>query len=452
MSCWSRIRNIFFFNRLSREIDEELESHIAEAIEQGRDPSEARRAFGSMLRQRERSLDVKLIAWLNSIKADTVFGWRQLRKNKAASVAATLSLGLTIGACVSAFRLVDALLLRPLPVKNPAQLYALVREGSFPYGKFQTSDDWDYPLFRRMREAVKDEAGLIAIRDAERMDLMYGSNQEIERAHLQYVSGTLFNSFGLRPALGRLLEASDDLRPGAHPYAVISYDYWTRRFGRDPSVIARSFRMGNRLYEIVGVAPASFTGTGPGTITDIFVPAMMMPGVSHSDSRWVRVLARVRPGIATEPVRERLEAVFRAFQEEKASGLRGMSKKQIGDFVNQRLSLEPAAAGVSGMQKEYRRALATLSVLAGLLLLIACANVANLMTAQAAARAREMALRISIGAGRWRLVQLVLTESAMLVSFSAVIGALFAWWSAPFMVGGINPPDDPARLILSADW
>src|SRR6267154_4644289 len=132
MSLWSRIANVLRGDRLSRDIDEELESHIAEAIEQGRDPAEARRSFGSALRQREESRDIRLIAWLDSLRADTVFAWRQLRKNRVASAAAILSLALAIGACTSAFRLIDALLLRPLPVKEPERLYVVARQGIDP--------------------------------------------------------------------------------------------------------------------------------------------------------------------------------------------------------------------------------------------------------------------------------------------------------------------------------
>ena len=171
------------------------------------------------------------------------------------SAAAILSLALAIGACTAAFRLIDALLLRPLPVAEPERLYALSRQGIGPDGKLQNFDGWAYPVFRQMRAAVKDQAELIAISYADRIDLTYGSDQEMEKAYLQYVSGWMFGSFGLRPALGRLFTESDDLKPGAHPYAVLSYDYWTRRFGQDPKVIGRTFRMGDDLYQIVGVGP-----------------------------------------------------------------------------------------------------------------------------------------------------------------------------------------------------
>src|SRR5580692_11748036 len=452
MSLWSRIANVVRGERLNREIDEELEAHIAEAIAQGRDPGEARRAFGSALRHRENCRDVRLVAWLESLRADAVFGWRQLHKTKITSTAAILSLALAIGACTSAFRLLDALLLRPLPVANPERLYDLSRQGIGPEGKPQTFDGWAYPDFQLMRAAVADQAELFAVSYAEPVDLTYKSDEEIEKAYLQYVSGWMFPTLGLRPALGRLFTESDDLKPGGHPYAVLSYDYWSHRFGRDPAVIGRTFRMGNEIYEIAGVVEAPFTGTEPGTIVDIFVPTMMNPAVTRKDSTWHRSLAMVKPGAALEPMREKLEATSRAFEEERAKGFLGVSKKEIDQFLDQKVVLEPAATGVSDLQTETKRPLAVLGVLVALVLLIACANVANLMTAQASARAREMAVRVSIGGGRWRLIQLVLVQSAWLALMAAAIGGLFAWWSGPLVVSMINPPDNPARLILPADW
>jgi predicted permease len=452
MPWWSRVANVFLGRRLSREIDEEFESHVAEAIGQGRDPAEARRAFGSALLRREESRDIRMVARLDWLRADAVFGWRQLRKNKVTSAAAILSLALAIGACTSAFRLIDALLLRPLPVAEPDRLYVLARQGMDPAGNFRISEASEYPLFRQLRAAVKDQADLIAVSYADRTDLTYGSDDEMEKVYRQYVSGWMFDSFGLKPDLGRLFTESDDLTPGAHPEAVLSHDYWVRRFGRDPKVIGRKLRIGNDLFEIVGVAPAPFTGTETGIAIDIFFPTMMHAGVVHSDWSWFRTFVRLKPGVAAEPVRERLYAPFQAVQEERAKGFVGRPKRVIDEFLKQKLLLEPAAAGVSDMQKDFRRALVALGVLVALVLMIACANVANMMTAQATARAREMALRVSIGAGRWRLVQLVLVESAMLAFLAAAIGGLFAWWSAPFVLSRINPPDNPARLSLPADW
>ena len=396
--------------------------------------------------------NIRLTTWLESLRADAFFGLRRLTKTKVTSSAAILSLALAIGACTSAFRLIDALLLRPLPIAEPQRLYFLSRQGIGWDGKPSTDDSCEYPLFRQMRAAVKDQAELLAISHAERIDLSYKSDEQMEKAYLQYVSGWMFSSFGLRPALGRLLTENDDITPGAHPYAVISHDYWTHRFGQDPHVVGRTFRMGEHLYQIVGVAEEPFTGTEPGTMTDIFVPTMMDPYVTRFDASVARAFALLKPGIPIEPLRQKLQANSRAFEAERAKAFVGMPKKSLEDFLNQTELLEPAPTGVSDLQNDNRRSLGALGVLVSLVLLIACANVANLMTAQAASRAREMALRISIGAGRWRLAQLLLIESAWIALLASGLGALFAWWSAPLVVTMINPADNPARLALPADW
>ena len=452
MSLWSRVVNVFRGDRLNREIEEEFETHIAEAVEQGRDPEEARRAFGAATQRRQESHDALVVGWLDSLRADLVFGWRQLKRNKVTSFAAILSLALAIGACTSAFRLIDALLLRPLPVAHPERLYALSRQGIGFDDKPGSFDSWMYPCFQLMRAAAKGDAELIAVSYADRADVTYKTDQEMEKANLQHVSGWMFPTFGIEPALGRLFTENDDLKPGAAPYAVLSYDYWSRRFGRDPNVIGRTFHFGDGVYQIVGVSEKKFTGTEPGTIVDIFIPTMMHRGVTRSDWTWFRTIVVMKPGVAGEPLRAKLAAITHAFEENRLRGETGLSPETLKNVLANQVLMEPAPTGVSGMQQDYNRALGALGVLVLMVLLIACANVANLMTAQAAARAREMALRVSIGAGRWRLVQMVLVESALLALLAAASGALFAWWSAPFVVSMINPPDNPARLILPADW
>ena len=452
MSLVSRIVNALRADRVNRELDEEFEAHIADAIEEGRDPAEARRAFGSPLRQREASRQHRVAGWLDGLRADIIFGWRQLKRNRVSSAAAILSLALAMGACVSAFRLIDALLLRPLPIASPERLYAFARHSFDSHDKPTVWDGWAYPDFALMRAAARPDADLIAASYTERLDLTYASDEEMEKGYVQYVSGWIFEDLGIRPTLGRLLTEADDRTPGAHPYAVLSYDYWKRRFGRDPKVIGHTFRLGDQLFEIVGVGPESFTGIEPGIVTEIFVPTMMHRWVTSPGSDWHRALAVVNPGAALEPLRARLEAISRNFDAERLKGAKGLTPKARDGFVNYRLSIDPAASGISVMQEDYRHALAWIAVLVALVLLIACANVANLMTALAASRAREMALRVSIGAGRLRLVQMVLVESAMLAFAAATLGSLFAWWSAPWVARLISTPDSPARLILPADW
>lgn len=452
MSIWSRFANVFRTERLNGEIDEELQAHMDDAIEAGRDPEEVRKAFGSLLRYREQSRDSKLFVWIDSLRGDLIFGWRQLCKRPAISLAAVLSLALAIGSCTSVFRLVDALLLRPLPVRNADRLYAMILHGVGPDGSVRDSDSGEYPQFLLMRAAVKADAELIAASGADRVDLTFGSDDEMERAHRQFVSGWMFSAFGLKPSLGRLLTETDDIKPKASPYAVLSYDYWSQRFGRDPGVIGRRFQLGNDLYGIIGVAPEGFTGTEPGTFTDIFLPNTMYEGATHDDWSWFRTFVQMKPGGSQTRVRERMQAIWTTVQTERAKGFKSWPTERRAKYLQQQVILERAAAGLSSMQQTYRVALLCIGVIVGLVLLIACLNLANLLTAQAAARSREMALRVSIGAGKSRLIQLVIVESALLAALATAAGALFAWWSAPFIVSRINPPDNPARLDLPADW
>ncbi len=456
MSLWSRISNAFLGERLNREIEEELQSHMEEAIASGRDPTEARRAFGSALHAREASHSILAAGWLESLVADVRFGWRQLCRNKVTSLAAVLSLALAIGSCVGAFRLIDALLWQPLPIAGSSRLYVLSREMTGLYGKPAEDRYWATPDFNLMRDAVKDQADLIAISDADRTDITWSIDEDMEKAHVAFVSGNMFPLFGLEPALGRLLAPSDDRGPGLAPYAVLSWDYWNHRFAGDPQVLGRSLHIGDQTLEIIGVGPREFTGTEKGTVTDIFLPLGMNGLATQDRATWHRIFLMLKPGVnpatALEPLRQHLSAVSRAFELQCSTCLRGMTQASISRFLNKTLIFYPAGAGISDLQKDYRRLLSVLGLLVALVLLIACVNVANMMTAQAAARAQEMALRISIGAGRRRLVQLILCQSAVLALLASVLGALFAAWSAPFVLSLVNPPDDPARLALPADW
>ena len=452
MSVWTRMWNVFRGERLNRELNEEFESHMEEAVAEGRDPEEVRQVFGSMLRQREASRRVRVAGWLDGLKADVIFGWRQLRRNRVTSTAAILSLALAMGACGSAFRLIDALLWRPLPVTAPERLFALSRAELTFEGKPTHFDGWAYPDFVLMRSAAKGQTEFVAVSYTDRMDLTYASDEEMEKGLVQYVSGWMWESFGLHPALGRLFTQQDDRVPGAHPVAVLSYDYWSRRFARDPKVIGQTLRIGNQLLEIVGVGPKGFTGTEPGTVTEIFLPTMMHRSVTRDDSTWHRILVVIPPGTGMEPLRAKLDAINMAFEGARAKGFTGMSQQSIDNYLHQRVEFLPASSGVSELQEDYQQALEWLGVLVVLVLLIACLNVANLMSVLAAARAREMALRVSIGAGRWRLVQMVLVESAMLSGLAGGLGAMFAWRAAPLVLSMISSPDNPARLILSPDW
>lgn len=463
MSLWSRIANATRGERLNQEIEEELQAHIDEAIASGRDPKEARRAFGSATRAREVSHSIRAAGWLESMLADVRFGWRQLCRAKVASAAAVLSLALGIGSCVAAFRLIDALLWRPLPIAGASRLYILSSKMIGFTGKPMENNYWATPEYNLMREAVKEQADLIGISGADRTDIAWamhgasdGGGDDIEKAYVAYVSGNMFPEFGLKPALGRLLMPADDRGGAANLFAVISWDYWNHRFGRDPNILGSSLHIGDQTFEVIGVGPRNFTGTEKGTVTDIFVPLNVNKAATQDNTSWHHIFLMLKRGESADtvlgPLRQHLTAVNHAFGSACSTCYRGETKESIDRFLNQNLSFLPAGAGISDLQKEYRRLLGALGLLAALVLLIACVNVANMMTAQAAARAHEMALRISIGAGRRRLVQLILCQSALLAVLASGLGALFAAWSAPFVLSLVNPPDNPVRLALPADW
>lgn len=234
-----------------------------------------------------------------------VFGWRQLRKRPLVTAAAVLSLALAIGASTAAFRLVNAILLRTLPVAQPERLFYLAATYIDSDGHPDYRDDFDYPTFRRYRLAVADRADLMVVGFTAREDAIFGSDTETETIYRQYISGNVFNVFGLRPALGRLLAPHDDLTPGAAPVAVVSYEYWTRRFARDPNVLGKTFRMGNHRFQIVGVAPRGFIGTEPGEITDVFIPATINTEAINSPGwSWFRIWTHPKAGFSAEQVRQ----------------------------------------------------------------------------------------------------------------------------------------------------
>jgi hypothetical protein len=235
---------------------------------------------------------------------------------------------------------------------------------------------------------------------------------------------------------------------------VLSYDYWIRRFARDPAVLGTGFRLGNASYEIVGVAPKGFIGTEPGLVTDVFIPATMRTeALNNPGWTWFRIWVRPKQRTGLEQIRQPLQVLFMQTLHDQVSHWdRTIPQRAIDAQLSQQLFLEPAASGASDLQKTFRRPLLILGVLVALVLLVACTNVGNLLTAQASTRAREMALRVSIGAGRRRLIQLVLVESAMLAVLASTVGALFASWSAPLVVSMLARPNEPIRLILDTDW
>lgn len=437
------------------DLQEELRTHMEMAAEDARRRGEPQRAArlraGGAAQAMDALRDQRGWPWLQSVFADGVFALRQLAKHRTATAAALLSLGLAVGATTAAFRLLDAVFWRSLPVAQPERLFALGWNTMTSRGEPDYRDDFDYPTFRRYREAVGARAEVMVVGMVSRQDIVIDT--EVERTSKQYVSGNVFATLGLQPAAGRLLVRSDDVEPRGRDVAMISYDYWTRRFARDPAVLGRTFRSGRSTLEIVGVAPPGFTGTEPGRIADVFVPATLNnQALNRPGWSWFRIWVRPNDGVSPEQVRQLLQAQVALDRRETAKVFPADTAGPIiTAFLNEQILLAPAGTGVSGLQRTFRRPMLILAAIVVLVLLIACVNVANLLIAQATARAREMALRLSIGAGRWRLIQLVLVESLLLAIGASIVGAMFAWWAAPFVVS-LLAFEEPVRLVLDTNW
>ena len=463
-------------------IDAELEFHFAEAVdalvEQGWTPDAARleveRRFGDRARYRRRLQDIGQLAnrrhrraammracvrWprrypsYESLAQDVRFGIRLFRRNPTTAAAAVMSLSLGLGACAAAFLLIDALILRPLPVRDPQRLIYLAHRAP---GDASDAETFNYPLFTRLRDASRAHLQLFAASYQPRRDARFDDAAgQAEKVYAQWISGDALPILGVKAALGRLLTADDDVKPGQHPVAVISHDFWRQRFGGSPNVLGRWVTLREKQLQIVGVAEQGFTGVEPGLMTDIWVPAMMwderafqQPGWS-----WFRIWGRLEPGIGPEHARPILQTVSTTFRRELAATRRADEPRDaVERYINTPVYLRSAANGPSGLRRSFERSLWILGLIAALVLLIACSNVASLLVARATARAREMALRISIGAGRGRLIQQVLIESALLSMAACLGGMLIALYAAPRVASLLSTSVSVIRLDLRLDW
>ena len=469
MSLWSRVANVFRSGRLQAELDEELQFHMDERTREltaaGMTPEaaarEVARRFGSPLRLREASLDVKLVPWLDSMARDIRLGARMLRKHAVVSAAAVLSLSLALGACVAAFALVDALVLRPLPLPKPEQLIYLTYPGSTP--ERPEADTFNDPTFLRLRDASRGHVDLFAmstqVMRPAKFDDAGGEKQQLRT---QFVSGDAFERLGVMPAAGRLFTRQDDLQPGAHPVAIVSYGFWQRRFGGDPTIVGRSFSLedprfplGERPFQIVGVAERRFMGVEPGRPTDLWLPyAMYNPrAFGNFYFGWFRIFGRLNEHVRTDEAQSVLHAAYTNVRREQAGiGLPNRAPESVKRFLETPIFVRPASNGPSPLRHQFERPLWILAGIAALVLLIAGSNIANLFLARTAAREHEMALRLSIGAGRGRLVQQMLVESALVAGAACALGLLFAAVAAPSVVGMLGAAGDPVHLDLRLDW
>ena len=391
---------------------------------------------------------------------DIRFGLRQLRKSVGFSSVAIITLALGIGANTAIFSLLNAVLLRNLPVQDPQQL-VLFGKGSWrgsvdslPNRSWQL---FSYPFvreFRQKNEVFSDVGAISSILFTTHGRVAGGQN--LEKVDAELVSGSFFHVLGVTPVLGRVLTDFDDQTIGGHPVAVASYSWWQKRFGKRPDVVGKSITIGNTVYTVIGVAPQDFFGVTVGQSPDLWIPLAMekeiSPGWNGLDKNLFQslyVVARRKPGVSIEQANANTNLLFKQILHEYAGTQ--PSQQALNDIDHAQIVLTPAATGLSQLRRQFSAPLKILMAVVGLVLLVACANVANLLLVRAAARRREIAVRMSMGAARWRLIRQLFVESALLGVAGAVLGAWFAWWAMRFLFLMVSTGSDAIQLQVSLD-
>ncbi|HTW48813.1 MAG TPA: ABC transporter permease [Acidobacteriaceae bacterium] len=450
-----RLRSLFRRAWVEQELDDELRFHMDQQAEKymragiGREEAlrRVRLEFGGIEQVREDCRDARGVSFLESLAQDLRYGIRMLAKSPAFTAIIVLTLALGIGANTAIFTLVDAVMLRSIPVRDPQQLVVAqwsarkwpqnVGTSSFGDCAFNkenatttTGCSLSYPMFQEIRNQKNVFANTMAFAGTYRMDISGNGAASIAQGEL--VSGSFFQTLGVSPALGRTLVAGDE-KPGAPSVAVLDYAYWQRAFGGSPAAIGRTIRINDAVFTIVGVADPGFTRLTPGKSVDLWVSLSQASSLGlthiHPDDPtdwWLVVVGRLQPGVARTRAQAALDSIF---LNETLHG----TKQHWAQADNPRLSLLPAQQGLAGIRSFYGEPLMLLMAAVGLILLIACANVAGLMLARAAAREREMAVRLAMGAARRRVIRQLLTESLLLSFIGAALGALLA----PLGVSGL---------------
>ena len=459
-----RLSMLFHRAQFQRELDEEMRLHLElrrqQQIASGLTPEAARqsaqRRFGNTTRIKEKSHMSWGWDWLETFLQDAGYGLRSMLRTPAITVVALTSLALGIGANTAIFSFLDAMMLRSLPVRNPQQLVKLGNDdwGGITDG-FGCTELYSYPFYRqfqRNNSVFSDTAAEFSMTND--VHGFVDNRQESELIHVHTVSGTYFQSLGVSAQMGRMLNDADDSSEGDHPVVVVSDGFWKRVFGSDPSVLNHKLKLGKVVYDIVGVAPAEFFGTKVGEAPDAWAPLSMAgvipPGWGNykgNFSESLYILGRLKPGVTMEQATANVNVLFpqilNGFPDAK------LTQENVANLARAHVSLESMASGVSDLRRTFSKPLMVLMTIVGLVLLIACANIANLLLARSTARARELAVRQALGAGRARIIRQLLTESLLLALTGGALGIAFAAVANRVLLSMISRGSDTVPLDVS---
>ena len=436
----------------------EIEAHLAiegdRLVAEGHSPETAhalaRKRFGNVTSARERFHDSRRRMWFEDFRKDIALALRSLRRNPGFATVAILTLALGIGANAAIFSLTDQLLLRALPVVRPHELVMLDSPGMYQ-GATRGLQVFSEPMFRGLYGASAPVlSGLFA---------RFGTVASVggtDRIPIEIVSGDYFRTLGVEPALGRVLGPDDDRTPDGHPVVVLSHAYWRSRFGANPAVVGRGIRVNGSLMTVVGVAAPGFGGFDLGRPADLFAPLMMdtaltptWKGLDDWRNRWLHLSGRLRPGVTPERVAAVLDVTYRRLLKEDLSSVQvKFSPQGRTAFLTKELLVLPGAKGRSQLRTEFSPPLLALTAMVAVVLLIACVNVANLLMARAVSQQLDVAVRIALGAGRFRLVRQRLAESLVLAVAGALAGLLVASSATRLLIGML--PEQAGTTPLSA--
>jgi predicted permease len=387
---------------------------------------------------------------------DIRYGIRMLLKKPGFTIVAVISLALGIGANTAIFSLLDAVMIKTLPVQEPQQLVLFGKgedQGASIGPPAGNVDLFSYPFYRYAQQKTDVFSGVASLLSITwTVHGFVNSSSDIEQMEVQLVSGSYFPVLGVNAGLGRVLTEADDQNPGGHPVAVVSYAWWQQRLGGDPAAIGRTIKIDETTYNIVGVAPKEFFGTTVGAAPDLWIPLAMekqMPpahwdGRTKDNWRSLNLIGRLKDGVSPAQAAASLNLLFKQYLRATAGSQTAPDRLDL--IEKARFDLTPVSRGLSTLREQFSLSLKVLMGVVGLVLLIASANVANLLLAHGAARRREFAVRMAVGAGRARLVRQLLTESAVLVALGAVAGAALAWWGTRLLL--VMASDGPEALPL----